>query len=328
MKSGIARLLLAAVPCLLLSPGLSLAVITGADTSSPQNNTTLPGTPTGLSNEAVVLAINEDNTSDGYAGGIYLGDGWMMTAYHVVHDAVTGGIDPTIQVQLNGDNYTGNGDSVRLVNPSDDSPTDLVMFHLNTIPVGLPTLTIPTVSPSIGTGYYNMGFGGERTSGLQGYDASFNETNGTPTYQGYEINSYVQTFAWGQNQVYGFQLVEDGPIVNTFTINEGFGNVTVFGSEFVNSSTSDQIVPGDSGGGAITSGNVLLGINDAGGEYAGQPDLTEALFGDQSYMVDVATYSSQIDALLPEPTGAVVLGATLIPLLLRRRRKADLTSAA
>ena len=76
-------------------------------------------------------------------------------------------------------------------------------------------------------------------------------------------------------------------------------DVTVFASDFYTNksdfllgggtTSEDYLAAGDSGGAVSDTANQLIGLNEAIGTYDHQPgDL--ALFGDQSFMTDLATY--------------------------------------
>jgi S1-C subfamily serine protease len=317
-------LFFAAIPCLLWGSGQAFAVVTGANPSTVGYSNTTDQPVSGLNNVGVVFVANPGG--QGVASGVYLGNGWVLTAYHVV-DYMSGEWYPTLQFNTPTASYNANpNEEFRLNNPAPDgTPTDLALFQIEPVDGSLPdlpTLTIagPNYSPVIGDTIYNAGGGMTRNTALQEYNASFQVINsGTPAYEGYGVNTGVYTLTWGQNAVYNVGTDEDP--ASTETQNIGFGNVTLFGSAFINSPDSDQLLPGDSGGGVFNTNNVLIGINDADGTYNDQP--YSALFGDSSYYVNLATYSSEIESyVVPEPTSAILLAATVLPVLLRRRRAA------
>ncbi|MGA3067797.1 MAG: hypothetical protein ABSF29_13220, partial [Tepidisphaeraceae bacterium] len=228
-------------------------------------------------------------------------------------------------VNFGGGNIVASGSTaVRLVNPSDDSPTDLVLFKLPSTPSEVTNVTVATSDPTFNTPFYNAGFGGERNSGLQGYDDNFNETNeSNPPYSGYSVDSYIQVLDWGQNKV-NVNLGTNEDPSTTAVANAGYGDVTVFASDFFNSSQSDQVTPGDSGGGVFTDNGTLIGLNEAYDvPNSNQDILWSAVFGDTSYYTDLATYAPQINAItaVPEPTSGMLLVALAAPILARRRSR-------
>src|SRR5205823_6655885 len=93
------------------------------------------------------------------------------------------------------------------------------------------------------------------------------------------------------------------------------------------SATADeaQVADGDSGGAVFykdpTSGWELAGIVNAKGAFTNQPSDT-AIYGNASYLADIATYRDQIIAVVPEPGAcwllAIAGGLFSLPLLRRR----------
>ena len=247
------------------------------------------------------------------ASCVYLGNGWFLTASHVGPSTVT----------LNGNTYAWDGGFYQLHDPNNPAnTTDIDLFHTSQ-PVMLGTSTLPNLSiayssPAIGASYYNVGYGWARNTAIQYYDSSFQPaTSGSYTYAGYGFgNSNTRSF--GTNTVASL----DGQ--NLAIVNAGYGDLIAFGSVFNPSldptSTIDQIVNGDSGGGAFDMNNVLIGMNDARDLYKNQPSNT-ALFGNSSYMGDIASYYDQIyaDTGVPEPTLCAIGVIPGAALLLRRR---------
>jgi hypothetical protein len=84
-----------------------------------------------------------------------------------------------------------------------------------------------------------------------------------------------------------------------------------------------QAATGDSGGAVFTSTVTpeLAGILFLIGGFEEQPANT-ALYGNETYSVDLSSYRDQIlDVMaLPEPTAGLWPGATVVAMLARRRR--------
>ena len=241
----------------------------------------------GLNAFAVVDANSASNTAAppdgapwnnvgeiGGTSGVYIGGGWVLTAAHVGAG----------NINLNSTFFTYDGTSLRLTN-SDGTQTDLVLFHLASLPP-LPSLPLVSATPAALSQIDMIGFG---------HIAGSAQTN-FGLYSGFYWSAGGAK-SWGNNKV---------NLGGTTSYNIGYGNVTGFVTDFTSpgtigptSQTSDeaQLAPGDSGGGAFQkSGSVwqLVGILDAISSQANQA----AVYGDKSYMVDIATYRSQILAVL------------------------------
>lgn len=201
--------------------------------------------------------------------GVYLGAGWVLTAWHVGAGNATFG----------GTLFPWDGSSLRLTN-SDGSNTDMVMFRLRTLPP-LPRMSLATTTPAASSQVDLIGCG---------HIAGSAQTN---------IGAYTG-FYWSPNQLksWGNNKVDSG---GTTIINAGVGNVTVFSTSFSSSrQTSDeaQAAAGDSGGGVFQKNGStwqLVGMLDATGNLANQPSGT-AVFNNLTYSADIATYRAQIVA--------------------------------
>jgi hypothetical protein len=211
------------------------------------------------------------------ASGVYIGGGWVLTVWHV-------GVG---SINLSGTSFSPDGTFLRLTN-SDGSPTDLILFHLVSAPPW-PSLPLASVTPAAFSQIDMIGFG---------YIAGSAQTNfGVLT--GFDWSA-APVKSWGNNKVnFG----------GTTAIDIGNGKLTTFTTDFTSpgtlgptSQTSDeaQVATGDSGGGVFQlKGSVwqLAGVLDAEQNQVNQPDSTAA-YGDKSYMADIATYRSEIVAVL------------------------------
>jgi hypothetical protein len=164
----------------------------------------------------------------------------------------------------------------------------LILFHLTSAPP-LPSVPLVTATPAAFSQIDMIGFG---------HIAGSAQTN-FGLYSGFYW-SYGTTKSWGNNKV---------NLGGTTTINVGYGNLTTFVCDFTSpgtlgpsSQTSDeaQVSFGDSGGGVFQKNGALwqlVGILDAEANQVNQQAGT-AVYGDKTYMADIATYQSQIAAVL------------------------------
>ena len=209
---------------------------------------------------------------NGAASGVYVGNGWVLTAAHVGAGSI----------ELAGVIYTFDGNWQRLTN-SDGTQTDLVVFHLSQFPP-LPALVLTTATPTPLSVVDLVGYG---------HIAGSAQTSIFP-YTGFYWS--VGAFkSWGNSKVSSGGLV---------VLNAGLGNVTLITTEFTQpgspGATSDeaQASAGDSGGGVFqhsASGWQLVGITDLIQTLPGQTNNT-AVYGDRTLSADIATYGPQVAA--------------------------------
>ena len=214
--------------------------------------------------------------------GIYLGAGWVLTAFHVGPG----------DVNFGGTLFPWDGASVRLTN-ADGSVTDMEMFHLRTLPP-LPRMALATTTPATSAQVDMIGFG---------FIAGSAQTTIGP-YTGFYWSA-GQFKSWGNN------LVASG---GTSVINIGLGDLTVFKTVFnaPPSQTSDEAqgAGGDSGGGVFhKSGSTwqLAGMIDAIGTLDGQTNQT-AVYGNETFSADIATYRIQIAAVIAATPPVLSIG--------------------
>jgi len=294
-------LILTGILCL-AAIGTARAVVVA--TGDGTQNTTAPSDDFGFANVGRVY-----NTADGfYNSGVYLGNGWVLTAYHVVRNTSLTGFqfnDVVFHDPVLGDvTFAVNpATAVRLQN-SDSSFTDLALFQLTAAPTFLSAIPIATSLPSNGSTVTMAGNGVNRQPGLTSWNVNgsnvWTETTPPGTFSGYKETQGSQTLRWGTNTI---------DSQNT-TINAGFGNLTVLTTDFDNTTDQAQAAAGDSGGGVFyKNGSTweLAGILDATASFNGQPDFT-AVFGDETVAASLPAYRAQIEARIPEP-GSLSLGA-------------------
>lgn len=237
----------------------------------------------------------------GGLSGVYLGNGWMLTANHVALNTVT----------LAGSTYAPVvGSEIRLSN-GDGSFADLKVFALHGLP-NLPLLPIRTTTPPIGTPLVMAGRGRDR-----GAVTSWNPAGPGGPYGGY-LWETTNTLRWGTNEVEGYPSSDPFDTVSFYSVfDENLPPATQHEA---------QAASGDSGGAVwIDDGGgwELAGILFAIESYAGQPSQT-SLYGNLSYAADLSFYEAEISEIvaLPEPDAisGLLAGGALLALRGRRMR--------
>ena len=273
---------------------------------------------------AVVDASSTTNTSNpgdgspwGNVGtvngstGEYLANGWVLTAYHVGSGSITFDIGT----------FAADGQSVRLKN-TDNSNADLLLFHLTLTP-GLPSLVLSSATPAAGAAVDMIGFGRIRGSSEKTY-------NWTDSFS---VPQTGNGFDWSANgqKSYGTNTIAAGGLV---TVNDGFGINESFVTDFTRSTPGPataheaQAALHDSGGAIFFKNGstwelsgIMYAIDDTIGGSNGQPGSI-AVYDNVTYSADIASYRSQINAAIPEPSewallavGALTLGASRLRFL-------------
>jgi hypothetical protein len=224
MRTGILFLFL-----LLFHVQLWGVIISSGDGSG---NTSAPADDPGWSNVG----------SRGSLSGVYLGDRWVLTGFHVGAGSLT----------LGGTTYAAEaGTSVRLENPTGlglSVNTDLLMYQLDTDPL-LPSLAISSSLPAAGTEVTLIGNGRNRATGKTFWDDASN-----PWTETVEAGSDQEGFKWdsGNTMRWGENAIGDigGDVLVDIDLGPVFGNVlshfTVF--DKAGATHEAQAATGDSGG--------------------------------------------------------------------------------
>lgn len=258
----------------------------------------------------------------GVGTGVYLGNGYVLTANHVGAGSIN----------LGGKTYNAiPASGVRLHAPGDPGTlVDLLVYQIDldsNDPDSTPDLTLGTlplgdIRPNVGETLRMVGNGWDRDPGQTHWQVdsggTWTETTDPPFhFTGYKATN-TRTTRWGENSLEGH--------------GEPIGNTVTFFTDFSTTGLPHeaQAVGHDSGGGVFHFDPVdnryeLVGIMLAVSLHPGQPnlpgDVTTAVFGNRTYIADLSLYADQINALVfvPEPT-AVALLALGAPLALLRRR--------
>lgn len=312
---------------LLLWPCLGRAVVV---VNTPVADTMMaPADDFGFVNVAKVF-----DTADGfYTSGVYLGNGWMISAYHPVRDRFNPGGFSFGEVLLAGGSYAVDGNSAVRITNADGMPTDLAVFRLTQTPP-LPSVSISAATPNT-TAAVTMagnGIGGAATETRWNVDTSTNPDTWTettsilPDQRGYYLSA-PQAVRWGTNRLESFGLG-----VFTSSGDSGYGDVTYIRTNFSANRTGEaQGTDGDSGGGLFYKNGAqweLLGIMFSTSRFDGQPSTVfpsaiqqpSAVFGNETFAVNLPTYRAQILAIIPEPGAGALLACGAWLMVSRRRR--------
>lgn len=304
-----AMLKVAAAACLSLIAAPAYGVIVGGP--SGNNNT---NAPTGYQSQWDRVGII------GSASGVYIGNGWVLTANH----AGDGGIS------LNGTYYNTVAGSVRrLANPN-GSYADLKLFKLQNDP-GMSAVEFGDLSVKpVGTSVLMIGGGIGHSTTLDYYDVVQNSSSNwtwtkLPSSAGADISGYALTGSgqkrWGFNSTVSHQT---GSNVPQLTATTDTGTTTFLRTDFLNINYA-QATNGDSGGGVFDSQGRLIGIMLNVGVFTSQPANT-VMFGQATYFADLSVYLPQIRLItgnipaIPEPEiGLAVAGVAMLGLRRVRR---------
>jgi len=307
-NTAVVRCLVVALT-LLLAPAAHSVVI---DTATGNGNTNAPADDPGWLNIGFL----------GVGTGIYLGEGWVLTASHVGAGTIS----------LAGISYAPlAGTTVQLTNntPGKTTFTDLIMFRLATTPAGLGSLTLASTAPTLGAGLTMIGAGRDRGNFTEwSVNTSTTPWTWTEVPSGGDAAGYTtlstRSMRWGTNTVEAQNIWLNVPGSSNIAV-----DVKTFATTFTDSGSSSdeaQAVFGDSGG-AVFSKNgsawELGGVMIAVGGFSGQPAAGETpIYGDATYSADISSYASQIMSIIPEPSTYALLAfsATALAFACRRKR--------
>ena len=268
---------------------LSFLIITGylitaklfavVNVNLPSGNTSAPTGLSGQPSDPGFANVGQVNGST----GVYLSDGWVLTANHVGAGAFVS----------NGQSYGYNGvDSYQI------NGTDLRLFKLSTFPV-LPSLNLATSSPSVGSAVVMIGAGRTAQDSLTNWYVDAD----TPTWTwsedqfvgaDYIFSGFVtdssKSVRWGTNTINGFTTLYNSPAFYTY-----FSNTNP-------TSYEAQAVRHDSGGAIFTQNGTnweLAGTIVAVQPFNGQPGgVNNAIFGNYTIAIDLSAHATDINEYL------------------------------
>ncbi|MGJ8641484.1 MAG: PEP-CTERM sorting domain-containing protein [Opitutaceae bacterium] len=273
--------------------------------------------PTGIGGQPEDPGFNnvgQVNGSSSRGSGVYMGNGWVLTANHVnAGDFTVGGMT-----------YSYDGSTSHQI-----GGTDLRLFKLATSPM-LPSIEIADSTPVTTTAVTMISGGRDPEGSLTTWyvDPVTNAPNwiwsesdfpeATLSGDGYKTTT-DRTVRWGTNEISGY-----GTAFGAATLTTNFTSLASGGTDF-----EAQAVTNDSGGGFFVEEGgqwVLAGTIVTVTGYPDQPAFpTTAIPGSLSSTVaiDLSPFKEEIDGyVVPEPgTSALLagLGALAVALNCRRR---------
>lgn len=260
----------------------------------------------------------------GQNSAIYLGNRWVLTAWHVYSN------DHPTQVRFGTTWYALDGNSwTRLTNAS-GTFADMVLVRTTTTPP-LPDVTLRSTQIPNSAQLVMIGNGRQRHPTNSYWDASWQETDpANAVYTGFKMTTGSLQQRWGLN-----------------TIDNAFKSVNVLDSYYMLTTTSfrvtfdqnsdpheAQAVIGDSGGAVFykSSGTwQLVGMLYNIGIEPGQPWPNVVVFGNRSWAANLTTsvYYNQLAAAIPEPGTIALAGLAFGALhVLRRLRRCLLANGS
>lgn len=237
------------------------------DTGDGTGNTTAPASDPGFANVGVVNGLT----------GVYVGNGWVLTANHVGEHPIT----------LGGVTYAPvAGSKVQLQTAGGANPTyaDLIAFKLAEKPP-LPDLQIATQQAQVGHDVMIVGNGKNRGTAVQ--------------WSGHDGWSWGpgRTLRWGTNELSMVNVLVGAPGTSTRSIRVTFDPGNPGGDH------EADVVDGDSGGAVFKIGagpTRLIGILWARQGYENQPGAY-SLYGNHGWASDLYFYRNAIAAVIDQP---------------------------
>jgi hypothetical protein len=306
---------------------LGFGMISVAMTSSPASAVVIAGLdPT----NATIIAPEDDpgwanvgkmDSSNGsHLNGscVYLGNGWVLTAYHISQPGGVGN-------PLFGDtrcHWDGNTENTHRLQNADGTYADLFMFHLSDAPSALRSVAIRSDTLSSTSQATAIGFGCSRGDHTW-WDSSWQEVTDPSKYEGYKLGGWGQK-RWGTSGV---------SAVPGYYLDDGYGYTSYLQSDGFSLGDGDtdlQGSAGDSGGGLFYKNGSqweLAGITLAIDWSTDKPQslwFTTAVYGDWTDFADLSHYQPQIATYMatPEPSSIALLTIVAIGAIAFARRRA------
>ena len=249
--------------CVLLFMGLpqpdaqAVIIVTG----DGSGNTTAPSDDPGFTSVGSVNGLS----------GVYLGNGWVLTANHV-------GSGPMV---FDGVTYPAVPGSWQRLSGSGPTPPDLAVLRMVGDP-GLPVTALATAPPPPGSQVVMIGRGLSRGPAL--------------TWSGHDGWQWTspRVKRWGRNRITstGLSILDTDSITMNF---DSSGAAAVSDEAHVAQGDSGGAVYWKSGGTWFLSGTLFVSLT-----YSGQPSNT-SLFGNATAAADTSAYRAEILGIISVP---------------------------
>jgi len=252
--------------------------------------------------------------------GIYLGNGWVLTANHV-SDKTTFLVDGDTTYNV----MAGSENTYRMRNTTDTADIDLYMFRVS-VPggsglEGLGTMPIATSLPGNGTVGTHIGTGeGQTSASATTYYVDVDPATWVWDTEPFaEADATVGGYSWAGDASRDTRWNQQVMSNNDFDFSgmEGFRTnfeaVDEFGMVADNDSGSPMFF---NNGGTWELSGIAISVTG----YSGQPSRT-SMYGNDSVYADISAYRDQIVVVVPEIASWSMLALTgAAALLLRRKR--------
>lgn len=299
------------------------AVISGGD----EGHTTAPSDDPGWSYTGRV----ESGTGSSKGTGVYVGNGWVLTAYHVAENQSN--LTFTVEGDQSYSIRSGSENTYRLRNVADTADIDMYMFRV-AVPSGsglysLSDLEVASSLPNNGTTGTHIGTGVGQTSSEE--TTWYVDTDpatwvwDTEEFEGWDTNHYG--YYWDTNASRDTRWNQQEMAVNNYDFSGMEGFLTSFedtdGYGIAADKDSGSGIFFKSGGDWYLSGIGITVLSS----YSGHPEdasvVSDPPDADFSAYADLTAYRDQIQStrLLPEPSAAFLVLLAGAAATIRRRVK-------